>query len=116
MARVRPEIRAAVVEVLDRDAARVFIAQLIWELTLGARGQYGPEGTMPAGSEVLLRCFNELIHRSTAQLRQALGSTGSGYPPDAFVDVVEAEASRNGLLEELEADMVRALAKVRGVS
>ena len=104
MAQIRPEIRSGVVGALDGDGAAMFIANLMSQLTVGARSQYGPDGTMPARSDFALRCFNELIHGCTSPLQKALGSAGAGYPSDTFVDVLEEEVGRNDLVTELESD------------
>jgi hypothetical protein len=64
---------------------------------------------MPEGSEYGLRCFNELAHRTAMQMCRAVGMPVIGYPPDAFVETIEAEADRNGLLPNLRAAIERAL-------
>jgi hypothetical protein len=97
---------------LDGNDARLFLACLSWELTLGARSKYGPEGTMTPGSEPELRSFNELLHRTSSQLCHAVGVGHEGYPPDAFLAVLEAEATRSSLLAELEYAITRALGTI----
>ncbi len=99
----------AALDALGSDKAVPFLACLSWELTLAARGEYGPQGNMPPGSEYALRSYNELLHRTSMQMCQAVGMPHGGYPDEAFINMLQAEADRAGRLPNLESAVGRAL-------
>ncbi len=101
-----------VIQLLQAEAALPFLTCLSFELTLAARSTYGPEERMHAGSEYSLRSFNELLHRTSMQLCQAVGIPERGYPPDAYLAMLQNEAQRSGLFDPLEWAIRRALKSV----
>jgi hypothetical protein len=95
--------------------ATAFLGCMVFELTLAARSQYGPEGSMPSGSEYSLRCFNELVHRTGMQLRRSVGMADAGYPTDAYLSRLRYDAENGDPLAELEHAMGRAVTAVEGI-
>jgi len=87
------QLRRECLNALRSDAALSFLAQLMYELTRAARDEYGPEGTMPPGSEFALRCFNEMLHRTSMQMRKVLGTPDAGYPDDVYLNMLDNEAN-----------------------
>ena len=102
-------------EVLKSERAAALLGCMVYELTLAARSRYGPEGSMPSGSEYPLRCINELLHRTGMQLRQLAGMPDAGYPTDAYLETIRHEAENGGLLAELEDVIRRALTTAEGL-
>jgi hypothetical protein len=102
-------LREAALEALRSEQTIKFLAALTWELTLAARGEYGSEGSMPPGSEYPLRCYNELLHRTSMQMCQAVGVPHGGYPNEDFIDMLLSEAARGDRLNSLESAVARVL-------
>ena len=103
------QLRHAALQALRSDAANHFLAQLVYELTRAVREEYGPDGTMSPGSEFTLRCFNEMVHRTSMQMRQVLGTPSAGYPDDVYLNILENEASDGERLDVLTSAIARAL-------
>jgi len=99
----------AALDALSSDEAIRFLACLSWELTLAARGEYGAQGDMPAGSEYPLRAYNELLHRTSMQMCQAVGVPHGGYPDEAFIGTLRAEAASADGLSSVESAVARTL-------
>jgi hypothetical protein len=109
MAEVRNDPWDAALDALGSDEAIRFLACLTWELTLAARGDYGTQGDMPPGCEIPLRSYNEMLHRTSMKMCQAVGVPHGGYPDEAFIDMLRAEAARADRLTNLEIAVVRTL-------
>jgi hypothetical protein len=110
--KVTPEsegLRREALQALRSDAAIHFLAQFVYEITRVVRTEYGSDGTMPPGSGFALRCFNEMLHRTSMQMRQVLGTPRAGYPDDVYLNILENEATVGERLEVLHSVMVRAL-------
>jgi hypothetical protein len=106
----------AALDALGSEEAIRFLACLSLELTLAARGEYGTQGDMAPGSEYPLRSYNELLHRISMQMCQAVGVPHGGYPDEAFLDMLRAEAARADRLPNVEnavSRTLRTLAKER---
>jgi hypothetical protein len=101
--------------ILDSEVATAFLGCRVFELTLAARSQCGPEGSMPSGSEYSLRCFNELVHRTVMQFRRSVGVAEAGYPTEAYLSRLRYEAEDGQLLAELEYAMGRAFTTAEGL-
>jgi hypothetical protein len=101
--------RDAALDALGSDEAIRFLACLSWELTLAARGEYGTQGDMAPASEYPLRSYNELLHRTSMQLCQAVGVPHGGCPDEAFLDMLRSEAARANRLANVEYAVRRTL-------
>jgi len=99
----------AALAALGSDEAIRFLACLSWELTVAARREYGTQGDMPPGSEYPLRSYNELLHRTSMQLCQSVGVPHGGYPDEAFIEMLQAEATRAERLSNVESAVGRTL-------
>ncbi len=110
-----PDVWSQAARVLDSETATTFLGCMVLELTLAARTQYGPEGSMPPGSEYSLRCFNELVHRTGMQICRSVGVADAGYPTEAYLSKLRYEAEDGELLAELEYAMGRAVKSVGGI-
>jgi hypothetical protein len=92
----------AALDALGSDEAIRFLSCLSWELTIAARAEYGPKGTMPPGSEISLRSYNELLHRTSMQMCQVVGVPHGGYPDEDFIGMLQTEAARGDRVNSLE--------------
>ena len=109
MREAQQDLWVRALDALRSEASLRFLASLGLELTLLGRCEYGPDGTMPPGSEVGLRCVNELLHRSSMQMCLAVGAPHGGYPDEAFLSMLQDEAKRGERLGRLEVAVSRAL-------
>jgi hypothetical protein len=53
---------------------------------------------MRSGSQYALRCYNELLHRTSMQMCQAVGLPLGGYPDIDFIAMLRNEAARGDRL------------------
>ena len=84
---------------LPRQHREVFLAALVTELTMRARGAYVAGEQAADGSR--LRVFNELVNRVSSQLTHSLART-SGYPDQVFLRMLAETAGRGSCFEDLQ--------------
>ena len=78
-----------------------FLASLIFNLSMVARDSYAPgQNTSGLLDSDRGRAFNEMIHRTSAQLLQLLGF-GRSYPTETFFKIILETAEPAGCKDDL---------------
>lgn len=91
---------------------RVFLAALVRELGLRARGHYVEAGASETGAVAGLRCINELVLVVGAQISSDMAGQPE-YPDDALLTLLEEKAQGGGCMADLHWAIASAIAAVR---
>jgi len=101
-------LQREVLALLCSDKADLFLIELMFALTLAARGEYVVAGTMPPGSGEKLRPFNELMHRISSVLLHRRSAPDGAYPnEDVVLDLLEAGEAETGIRWALDRSIER---------
>ena len=96
---------------LGSDRRLAFLAELVYELSLAARGLYPPDGTDEREAVAGFIAHNEMLQVLSASLRADLGGRGRGYPDRALVEALAGKARTWGREAILKAALKYALAE-----
>lgn len=107
-----PTGRARVTACLASDLRLAFFAELVYWLSLEARGLYPPPISGAYQEAAALICSNETVQKLAAQMRADLEGNGGGYPDRALVEVVLVGADVWGCADVVRSALTQALAAV----
>jgi hypothetical protein len=103
------DIYERAVACLGSDRRLAFLAELIYEPSLAARGLYPPDGSEERRAVAGFIAHNEMIQVLAAPLRVDLGGGEGGYPDRALVEALVSKARIWGRESTLQAALGYAL-------
>jgi hypothetical protein len=77
---------------LGSDRRLAFLAELVYELSLAARGLYPPDGTEARRAVAGFIAHNEMFQVLADPLRADLGGREGGYPDRALIEALVSKA------------------------
>ena len=106
-------LRRELLELATSSNSAMFLAVLVDELTLSARGEYevGRKDAVRGGAG--LRPFNEMLRVVAAQLGRTAGTGARGYPNEALVDVLWENAVIGEIQQSVATALQRTVERVR---
>ena len=97
---------------LASERRLAFLAELVYWLSLEARGLYPPGGTDARRAVRTFICYNEAFQRLASQLRADSTASDGGHPDRALVEALLWDARNWGCEAGVRAALGRALAAV----
>lgn len=101
---------------LRSDRRLVFLAELLYELSLGMRATYPAAGTEAYRAVAAFICHNELVQTLAESLRSSLNGRGHGYPDAALLASLAGDARIWGCDRPFERALAQSLKNVAGSS